>query len=39
MWNVTTQVISIVIGAVGTISNRHLAYQEEVGANMSFETI
>jgi len=39
LWNVRTKIIPIVIGALGTISDRHLAYLAEVGANLSFETI
>ena len=39
LWNVRAKVIPIMIGALGTISNRHLSYLAEVGANMSFEKI
>ena len=39
LWNVRTKIIPVVIGALGTISNRHLSYLAELGANVSFETI
>ena len=39
LWKVKTKVIPIVIGALGTISMRHIAYLAEVGVSMSFETI
>ncbi|XP_067931050.1 uncharacterized protein [Watersipora subatra] len=39
LWKVKTEVIPIVIGALGTVLIRHIAYLAEVGVNMSFETI
>ena len=32
LWSVRAKVIPIVVGALGTISNRHLSYLAEVGA-------
>ena len=39
LWEVRPKVIPIVIGALGTISNRLISYLAEVGVEMSFETI
>ncbi len=39
LWNMRAKVIPIVIGALGTISTRHLSYLAEVGTQMSFETL
>ena len=39
LWKVRPKIIPIVIGALGTISTRHISYLAEVGTNMSFETI
>lgn len=39
LWEVRTQVIPIVIGALGTITNKLPAYLALVGADLSFETI
>ena len=39
LWEVRPKVIPIIVGALGTISNRLISYLAEVGADMSFETI
>ena len=39
LWSVRAKVILIVVGAPKVISNRHLSYLSEVGANMSYEAM
>ena len=39
IWNMQTKVIPVVVGALGTVSSRHLNFLAELGVDVSFETI